>query len=59
MSLIVCLFIIMFLAMLIFGGLDILRDERNPLPKFENGDEHIEQIKVIKRTRKIILNILE
>lgn len=54
MGLIICVFVIIFIAMLIIGGLDIIRDERNPLPKFENGDKRIEQID-IKKTRKITL----
>lgn len=54
MSLFVCLFIVFFATMLIVGGMDIIRDARNPLPKFENGDKRIEQIAVIK-TRNIEL----
>ncbi len=54
MSLIFFLFAIMFGAMLILGGLDIIRDERNPLPKFENGDKRLDQIE-IKKTHKITL----
>lgn len=54
MGLIICLFIIVFISMAIIGGLDIIRDARNPLPKFENGDKRIDQI-VIKKTRNITL----
>lgn len=54
MSLIIGLFVIIFIAMLTIGGLDIIRDARNPLPKFENGDKRIEQI-AVKKTRNITL----
>lgn len=49
------LFGIYFTATLITGCLEIIRNERNPLPKFKNADRSFDQIPVIK-THKIILH---
>ena len=35
MGLIIFLFVIIFIVMLIIGGLDIIRDARNPLPSLK------------------------
>lgn len=48
------LFGIFFVATLSSGCLEIIRDTRNPLPKFENGDKRFDQIP-IEKTRKITL----
>lgn len=55
MGLILFVFAIFFITMLVIGGLEIIRDARNPLPKFENGDKRIDQI-LIEKTHKITLN---
>lgn len=54
MSVAIIFFTVIFIAVFITGGLEIVKDTMNPLPKFENGDKRIEHI-AIKKTRKITL----
>lgn len=49
------IFVLLVIAISIFlvGIMEVAKDNRNPLPKFENGDKRIDCI-TVEKTRSII-----
>lgn len=52
MNIAITLYILAFVVVFVVGILEVIKDVKNPLPKFANGDKRIDDIN-IEKTHKI------